>query len=169
MLYMDSALPAKSVEEWVLSDGFTKHRVAIDRLVQLRIFSEEKYVPYWIVCNFFYETGWLEIESNFGNFMLFLSMLVNTMFCCHQRRVFIICVKFSFVWMNFQHEFYLDCEIESCAKVLVLLFGPFLTWMLLLEKQANFVLGKFFPLGFCSVFIFPDKFIMALKANYNHI
>ncbi|XP_044460906.1 general transcription and DNA repair factor IIH subunit TFB2 [Mangifera indica] len=42
MLYMDSALPAKSVEEWVLSDGFTKHRVAIDRLVQLRIFSEEK-------------------------------------------------------------------------------------------------------------------------------
>ncbi|XP_031278579.1 general transcription and DNA repair factor IIH subunit TFB2-like [Pistacia vera] len=42
MLYMDSALPAKSVEEWVLSDGFTKHRVSIDRLVQLRIFTEEK-------------------------------------------------------------------------------------------------------------------------------
>ncbi|KAJ4703458.1 RNA polymerase II transcription factor B subunit 2 [Melia azedarach] len=42
MLYIDGSVPAKMMEEWVLPDGFTKHRVAIDRLVQLRIFSEEK-------------------------------------------------------------------------------------------------------------------------------
>lgn len=42
MLYIDGAIPAKTMEEWVLPDGFTKHRVAIDRLVQLRLFSEEK-------------------------------------------------------------------------------------------------------------------------------
>ncbi|KAJ0081653.1 hypothetical protein Patl1_10775 [Pistacia atlantica] len=57
MLYMDSALPAKSVEEWVLSDGFTKHRVSIDRLVQLRIFTEEKYAPSLMCLELFYETG----------------------------------------------------------------------------------------------------------------
>lgn len=105
MLYMDSALPAKSVEEWVLSDGFTKHRVAIDRLVQLRIFSEEKYVPYWIVCNFFYETGWLEIESNFGKFMLFLSMLVNT------------------VLLESKESVYHMCEVQLCLN-------EFSTWVL---------------------------------------
>ncbi|XP_024047713.1 general transcription and DNA repair factor IIH subunit TFB2-like isoform X4 [Citrus clementina] len=42
MLYIDGAILAKMMEEWVLPDGFTKHRVAIDRLVQLRLFSEEK-------------------------------------------------------------------------------------------------------------------------------
>ncbi|KAL9440595.1 hypothetical protein AB3S75_019293 [Citrus x aurantiifolia] len=42
MLYVDGAIPAKTMEEWVLPDGFTKHKVAIDRLVQLRLFSEEK-------------------------------------------------------------------------------------------------------------------------------
>ncbi|XP_024951371.2 general transcription and DNA repair factor IIH subunit TFB2 isoform X2 [Citrus sinensis] len=42
MFYIDGAIPAKMMEEWVLPDGFTKHRVAIDRLVQLRLFSEEK-------------------------------------------------------------------------------------------------------------------------------
>ncbi|TXG47373.1 hypothetical protein EZV62_026667 [Acer yangbiense] len=42
MLYIEGSVLAKSMEEWVLADGFTKHRVAIDRLVQLRIFSEEK-------------------------------------------------------------------------------------------------------------------------------
>ncbi|GAY56311.1 General transcription and DNA repair factor IIH subunit TFB2 [Citrus sinensis] len=42
MLYIDGAIPAKTMEEWVLPDGFTKHKVAIDRLVQLRLFSEEK-------------------------------------------------------------------------------------------------------------------------------
>lgn len=40
MLYADEAVPMKWIEEWVLPDGSTKHRVAIDRLVQLRIFSE---------------------------------------------------------------------------------------------------------------------------------
>uniref|UniRef100_F6HDB4 RNA polymerase II transcription factor B subunit 2 n=1 Tax=Vitis vinifera TaxID=29760 RepID=F6HDB4_VITVI len=28
------------MEEWVLADGFSKHRVAIDRLIQLRVFTE---------------------------------------------------------------------------------------------------------------------------------
>ncbi|KAJ6806086.1 RNA polymerase II transcription factor B subunit 2 isoform X1 [Iris pallida] len=40
MLYIDSSVTAKSMEEWVLSDGITKHKVAIDRLLQLRIFLE---------------------------------------------------------------------------------------------------------------------------------
>ncbi|XP_077223295.1 general transcription and DNA repair factor IIH subunit TFB2-like isoform X2 [Tasmannia lanceolata] len=40
MLYVDAPVTAKSMEEWVLSDGFSKHKVAIDRLLQLRIFLE---------------------------------------------------------------------------------------------------------------------------------
>ncbi|KAK9267701.1 hypothetical protein L1049_010133 [Liquidambar formosana] len=40
MLYIDSPITAKSMEEWVLADGFSKHRVAIDRLIQLRVFTE---------------------------------------------------------------------------------------------------------------------------------
>lgn len=40
MLFVDSPLTAKSMEEWVLPDGFSKHKVAIDRLLQLRVFVE---------------------------------------------------------------------------------------------------------------------------------
>ncbi|XP_028775559.1 general transcription and DNA repair factor IIH subunit TFB2 isoform X1 [Neltuma alba] len=40
MLYIDAQVTAKSMEEWVLPDGTSKHRVAIDRLVQLRVFIE---------------------------------------------------------------------------------------------------------------------------------
>ncbi|KAF3958451.1 hypothetical protein CMV_016650 [Castanea mollissima] len=40
MLYIDSPITAKSMEVWVLPDGSSKHRVAIDRLIQLRVFSE---------------------------------------------------------------------------------------------------------------------------------
>nr|DAD22925.1 TPA_asm: hypothetical protein HUJ06_024388 [Nelumbo nucifera] len=40
MLYIDVPVPVKSMEEWVLPDGFSKHRVAIDRLIQLRVFIE---------------------------------------------------------------------------------------------------------------------------------
>ncbi|OVA13234.1 Transcription factor TFIIH subunit p52/Tfb2 [Macleaya cordata] len=40
MLYVDVPVTAKSMEEWVLADGFSKHRVAIDRLIQLRVFLE---------------------------------------------------------------------------------------------------------------------------------
>ncbi|KAI4371069.1 hypothetical protein MLD38_019343 [Melastoma candidum] len=40
MLYVEEVVPGKLIEEWVLPDGSTKYRVAIDRLVQLRIFSE---------------------------------------------------------------------------------------------------------------------------------
>lgn len=40
MLYIDVPIPAKSLGEWVLPDGSSKHRVAIDRLIQLRVFTE---------------------------------------------------------------------------------------------------------------------------------
>ncbi|CAH9082363.1 unnamed protein product [Cuscuta epithymum] len=40
LLFIDSPTSAKSVEEWVLPDGSTKHKVAIDRLVQLRLLGE---------------------------------------------------------------------------------------------------------------------------------
>ncbi|XP_068639811.1 general transcription and DNA repair factor IIH subunit TFB2 isoform X2 [Aristolochia californica] len=40
MLYIDVPVTAKSLKERVLPDGFSKHKVAIDRLLQLRIFVE---------------------------------------------------------------------------------------------------------------------------------
>ncbi|XP_019175446.1 PREDICTED: RNA polymerase II transcription factor B subunit 2 isoform X2 [Ipomoea nil] len=40
LLYIDSPIAAKSIGEWVLADGSTKHKVAIDRLIQLRLLSE---------------------------------------------------------------------------------------------------------------------------------
>lgn len=40
MLYLDVAITAKAMEEWVLADGISKHRVAIDRLIQLRVITE---------------------------------------------------------------------------------------------------------------------------------
>ncbi|KAG9441031.1 hypothetical protein H6P81_016885 [Aristolochia fimbriata] len=40
MLYIDVSVTAKSLEEQVLPDGFSKHKVAIDRLLQLRIFVQ---------------------------------------------------------------------------------------------------------------------------------
>ncbi|KAK9092483.1 hypothetical protein Syun_027394 [Stephania yunnanensis] len=40
LLFIDAPVTAKSMEEWVLADGFSKHRVAIDRLIQLRVFLE---------------------------------------------------------------------------------------------------------------------------------
>ncbi|KAM1766063.1 hypothetical protein TB1_005017 [Malus domestica] len=40
MLSIEVPVTAKSMEEWVLPDGVSKHRVAIDRLIQLRIFTE---------------------------------------------------------------------------------------------------------------------------------
>lgn len=40
MLYIDVPVTAKSMEERVLPDGFSKHKVAIDRLLQLRVFLE---------------------------------------------------------------------------------------------------------------------------------
>uniref|UniRef100_A0A7C9AEZ8 RNA polymerase II transcription factor B subunit 2 n=2 Tax=Opuntia streptacantha TaxID=393608 RepID=A0A7C9AEZ8_OPUST len=40
MMYIDTPVSAKSMEEWVLPDGLSKHRVAIDRLIQLRVFTE---------------------------------------------------------------------------------------------------------------------------------
>ncbi|OIV93194.1 hypothetical protein TanjilG_24409 [Lupinus angustifolius] len=40
LLHIDVPVSAKLLEEWVLPDGFSKHRVSIDRLVQLRVFVE---------------------------------------------------------------------------------------------------------------------------------
>ncbi|XP_039134832.1 LOW QUALITY PROTEIN: general transcription and DNA repair factor IIH subunit TFB2 [Dioscorea cayenensis subsp. rotundata] len=40
LLFIDTPVTAKSIEEWVLSDGISKHKVAIDRLLQLKVFIE---------------------------------------------------------------------------------------------------------------------------------
>ncbi|KAL7105747.1 hypothetical protein ACP275_07G064200 [Erythranthe tilingii] len=40
MLYIEGPVSAKWLEEWVLPDGVSKHKVAVDRLIQLRIFTE---------------------------------------------------------------------------------------------------------------------------------
>lgn len=40
MLFIDSPVTAKSMEEWLLADGYSKHKVSIDRLLQLRVFLE---------------------------------------------------------------------------------------------------------------------------------
>ncbi|KAI8534612.1 hypothetical protein RHMOL_Rhmol10G0103800 [Rhododendron molle] len=40
MLYIDEPVLATSIHEWVLADGESKHTVAVDRLVQLRVFVE---------------------------------------------------------------------------------------------------------------------------------
>ncbi|XP_071723391.1 uncharacterized protein [Rutidosis leptorrhynchoides] len=40
MLYIYGPVTAELLEKWVLTDGFTKHKVAIDRLIQLRVFTE---------------------------------------------------------------------------------------------------------------------------------
>lgn len=37
MLYIEIPVTAKSMEEWLLPDGMSKHKVAISRLLQLRI------------------------------------------------------------------------------------------------------------------------------------
>ncbi|XP_039068436.1 general transcription and DNA repair factor IIH subunit TFB2-like [Hibiscus syriacus] len=39
MLYIDAPITSKSLQEWVLADGSSKHKVAIDRLIQLRVFE----------------------------------------------------------------------------------------------------------------------------------
>ncbi|PWA56577.1 transcription factor-related protein [Artemisia annua] len=40
LLYIDVPVTATSLQEWVLADGASKHRVAVDRLIQLRVFTE---------------------------------------------------------------------------------------------------------------------------------
>lgn len=40
MVYLVGPMTAKLMEEWVLADGLSKHRVAIDRLLQLRVLLE---------------------------------------------------------------------------------------------------------------------------------
>ncbi|KAG4178167.1 hypothetical protein ERO13_A10G024700v2 [Gossypium hirsutum] len=39
MLYIDIPITSKSLQEWLLADGSSKHKVAIDRLIQLRVFE----------------------------------------------------------------------------------------------------------------------------------
>jgi transcription initiation factor TFIIH subunit 4 len=40
LLHIDGPVSAKLLAEWVLPDGLSKHKVAVDRLVQLRVFVE---------------------------------------------------------------------------------------------------------------------------------
>lgn len=51
LLYIDGPVSAKLLEEWVLPDGVSKHKVAVDRLIQLRIFTEtvERYCTYNLI------------------------------------------------------------------------------------------------------------------------
>lgn len=51
LLYIDGPVLAKWLEEWVLADGASKHRVAIDRLIQLRVLTEtvERYWTYILI------------------------------------------------------------------------------------------------------------------------
>ncbi|GLT75084.1 hypothetical protein SLA2020_468340 [Shorea laevis] len=37
LLYIDAPVTAKLLQEWVVADGSTKHKVAIDRLIQLKV------------------------------------------------------------------------------------------------------------------------------------
>ncbi|XP_039061725.1 general transcription and DNA repair factor IIH subunit TFB2-like [Hibiscus syriacus] len=39
MLYIDDPITSKSLQEWVIADGSSKHKVSIDRLIQLRVFE----------------------------------------------------------------------------------------------------------------------------------
>ncbi|TYJ13093.1 hypothetical protein E1A91_A10G027800v1 [Gossypium mustelinum] len=39
MLYIDIPITSKPLQEWLLADGSSKHKVAIDRLIQLRVFE----------------------------------------------------------------------------------------------------------------------------------
>ncbi|MFQ6668771.1 hypothetical protein Gotur_034294 [Gossypium turneri] len=39
MLYIDIPITSKSLQEWLLADGSSKHKVAIDRLIELRVFK----------------------------------------------------------------------------------------------------------------------------------
>lgn len=75
LLFIDIPVTTKSMEEWVLTDGFSKHKVAIDRLIQLRVLSEtvDRY------------------SILFFNFLLFifsiLMVLYNFLFCKRSSRV----------------------------------------------------------------------------------
>lgn len=40
LLFIDVSVTGKMLEEWVLGDGLSKHKVAIDRLIQLRVLTE---------------------------------------------------------------------------------------------------------------------------------
>ncbi|KAF6155816.1 hypothetical protein GIB67_039147 [Kingdonia uniflora] len=40
LIYIEEPTSAKEFKEWLLPEGFSKHRVAIDRLIQLRVFIE---------------------------------------------------------------------------------------------------------------------------------
>ncbi|XP_042045093.1 general transcription and DNA repair factor IIH subunit TFB2-like, partial [Salvia splendens] len=40
LLYIEGPVSAKWLEEWILADGASKHKVAIDRLIQLRVLTE---------------------------------------------------------------------------------------------------------------------------------
>jgi len=79
MLQIDVPVAAKLLEEWVLPDGVSKHRVAIDRLVQLRVFLEavDRYIfiHWWNVLIFFifvkmradiWASEWFELLNSFS-------------------------------------------------------------------------------------------------------
>jgi transcription initiation factor TFIIH subunit 4 len=42
LLYVENAVPVKSLQEWAQPDALSKHQVAIDRLEQLRVILAER-------------------------------------------------------------------------------------------------------------------------------
>jgi len=65
LLHIDGPVPAKLLEEWVLPDGLSKHKVAIDRLVQLRVFDEalDRYLRSILSSNFSFFVSFMNIKS----------------------------------------------------------------------------------------------------------
>lgn len=77
MLYINVHVPATMMEEWVLADGASKHRVAIDRLIQLRIFSE--------------------ISDRYGSFLVFLAAVIIRLISLSSILQYIHCGGFIYV------------------------------------------------------------------------
>lgn len=50
LLYVEAAVPSKSLQDWALPNALTKHQVAIDRLEQLRVILAERFYFYTACC-----------------------------------------------------------------------------------------------------------------------
>lgn len=49
LLYIDGPVTTNSFDEWVLPDGVSSHKLAVDRLIQLRILTEITVVGRYIL------------------------------------------------------------------------------------------------------------------------
>ncbi|KAK9085218.1 hypothetical protein Sjap_025629 [Stephania japonica] len=90
-LFIDDPVTAKSMEEWVLVDGFSKHRVAIDRLIQLRVFLEitdrKKEISYKLNPKF---------QGNLRKYLVHGSVLASLASFLHSFSCNFICSQFAY-------------------------------------------------------------------------